>query len=76
MKTQQLLITLATGVSLHGLAFAQQVPAIEAASIQSTYMPAGISSRVYPTLPVLSDDKIQLSSQRAKGSEFGQSMEE
>lgn len=50
-------------------AVAQQVPAIENAAIQSTYMPAGIyasTSKIYGPLPQLSPDTVQLSPKEQK----------
>jgi P-type conjugative transfer protein TrbG len=51
------------------LAIAQQVPAIESESIQSTYMPARFSSappKTYGPLPVLSPDTVKLTPKEQK----------
>lgn len=70
---QKNLITLALTIAIPAIsvamAFAQQVPAIESASIQSTYMPTGFSptyTKPYGPLPTLSPDTIQLTPKEQK----------
>lgn len=71
MKKQ--IITLAGTVSLVAFTMAralgQQVPAIETANIQSSYMPAGIyasTTKTYGPLPVLSPDTVPLTPKEQK----------
>lgn len=66
MKTRMMLSILATTLPIAALA--QQVPAIESASIQSTYMPAGIYTSTAKTynLPVLSPDQVRLNDNEQK----------
>jgi P-type conjugative transfer protein TrbG len=61
MNKKLFFIALAAG--LHGLAVAQQVPAIESSNIQSTYMPSGFvasTSSLYNALPMISPDTVKL----------------
>jgi len=64
-------ITLAVSVAIlaTSMAVAHQVPPIESASIQSTYMPAGIyasTTKTYGPLPVLSPDTVKLTPKEQK----------
>lgn len=64
-----LALTVAIPAVSVALAIAQQVPAIESASIQSTYMPAGFSptgAKPYGPPPILSPDTVKLSPKEQK----------
>jgi P-type conjugative transfer protein TrbG len=65
MKKTLWAFTLSVGLPM--TAFAQQVPAIETANVQSTYMPAGyMASKPYSALPVLSEDHVKLNTKEQK----------